>query len=177
MDDICKLCGDPINEEKDFCTYCRLPNVIILGEAAEEANERNIIQHREKILNNISEIGVVLQRYQSIQNEKVVCKEEQCPLFFPNNANKRNIRENVFYGKEISLYYKTKKNEVIKFPKAIELMGLPKYDPKAFFSFEISAKINEQLKLDVFCHVNNGFQDGLKPIDNLKLGETLKGLL
>lgn len=169
----CELCGEPVKDP--ICSYCGFINAKITGKDTEEVAEKAKEKTREERLLNISEIGVVLKRYKSIQGSKVVCDDESYPLFLPERSNTENIegtvrKTAVFYGKKIALYFKTKQNKVIFFDSVLQ--NLPEYS-KNFQSFEISAQINEHLKLDAFCHINGENQDGIKVIDNIKLGSTL----
>ena len=170
----CGVCKEQLSKGQS-CFYCGFFNATSLenDDKVEEVEKKAQQLHREKILNNISEVGVVLQRYQSVQNKKVVCKEENSPLFLPKGSNNENIRENVFYGKNIILYFKTRKNDLIKLP--VELKNLPDYDKETFYSFEISAKINDRLKVDVFYHDKDGNPKKVI-VENLKLGTTLAGI-
>ena len=167
----CRLCGDPIDNETDFCSYCGLPNVIIMGGAALQAFQLKLDQHRVSILNNISELGIVIQRYQSVKDDKVIFKEELYPLFFPNNSKETVEKINVYYGKTATFYFKTKQGKEVRI-KPEQLQNLHEYSD-TFNSFDLSAKINEHLKLDVFFHVKDGNPDGIKTIDNLKLGTSI----
>ena len=172
----CRLDGETIEEGKDFCSYCGLPHVDIIGQAAREKDRNETqVQHRKKILDNIPEVGVVLKRYKGVKDDKVVCDEEYYPLLFPGQSNngktgKTVKKAAVFYGKKIKLYFKTKHNKTVLFSS--ELKNIPEYS-NDFQSFEISANINAKLKLDVFCHVKGENQDGIKSIESLKLGTTL----
>jgi len=170
----CRLCGEPIKGQD--CPYCGFFNATSLvgDDKAEKADKKAQAQHRDEILGNIPEVGVVLKRYKGIQDDKVVCDEEYYPLFPPRQSkNEKTIkRATVFYGKKIKLYFKTKHNKTELFSS--ELKNIPEYS-NDFQSFEISANINAQLKLDVFCHVKGGDQDGIKSIENFKMGTTLVG--
>ena len=168
----CRLCGEPIKGQD--CPYCGFFNATSLAgdDKAEKADKEAQAQHRDKTLGNIPEVGVVLKRYKGVQDDKVVCDEEYYPLLLPGQSKNGKTVKNaaVFYGKKIKLYFKTKKDKTFFFNS--ELKNIPEYS-NDFQSFEISATMNAQLKLDVFCHVKGGNQDGIKCIESLKLGTTL----
>jgi len=166
----CGLCGEPV--EESTCSYCGFINAKIIGEDTEQIAEKAKKEKREVLLRNISEVGIVIWRYRDIQNGKVNCGEEYSPLLSSPSLHKGTITGTsktvtVRNGKDITFYVKTKQNpkgEVLH--EKINIPGNPD-------TFEIGVKINERLKLDVFYHIKDGNPEGIKALENIKLGTTL----
>ena len=168
----CGVCGEPVNDP--ICSYCGFINAKITAEDMKEVVEKAKEKTREDALSNIVEVGIVIWRYRDVQNDKVNCDRESYSLLSSLGLHNGTITGtaktvNVKNGKDITFYLKTNQN-----PKEV-LIQEKLNVPSTHDTFEISVKMNERLKIDVFYYDNDGSSEGIKTLDNIKLGSTLIG--
>ncbi len=157
----CKLCDSSI--EDTYCSYCGFQNIGVIGSSAKKADEEARYELKKELLLNISEIGIVIYRYQSLKDDKPIFKKEFFSLLSsPIEIDKTSKSLSVYNGNKITLYKKCGQKIAELPPKTINISSNKE-------SFDISASINENLKLDLFVKG----ETPEKIFKNIKLGETL----
>jgi len=166
----CDLCGESV--ENFICSYCGFVNAIKMGKETEQVAEEAKENKRKELLSNISEVGIVGWLFKGVKDEKPNLEKKVISLFASPSLNNGTITGtsktvNVNNGKDITFYMKTnQKKEVVLIDEKLNI-------PNSYDTFDISVKINERLKLDVFYHIKDGKPDGTKVLENVKLGKTL----
>jgi len=157
----CRLCEEEIIEYK--CSYCGFENPEVLDN---ELDKKAQDIKRNEILLNIDSVGIVILSYTTIENDKPIFSKEELSLVTSpkmQDGKITGIFESIsishYDGDEIHIYKTVGKLTEELPPQKISVQGE---------LFKLSGKINNNLKLDIYC--NEGSEPILK---NIKLGNTL----
>jgi len=158
----CKLCGEPIANPGIPCPYCGHRIVIALDEPGEQAEEIRLQEHRNKLLDNIAEVGVI-----AYSAKQIFCPLLQRPAI---GATEWLEQRYLIYNSPSvasTLYMKKVDGKQVEFNATLAI-------PAEFGKFQIGAKINNRLKLELYYRKPNTTRSDKEfLIEEIKLGESL----
>jgi len=166
----CSLCFEQMHARSTVCPYCGLLYIDKLVEDSEVAHKRKLAVHRKSLLGKIEEIGLaaLVINASDYNLEKEALNEYFIPLI-----NKKNL----LIDKIIEINYSIKRGSLITFYKKAgdsRTNFTVKINlPQEMELFYIGVKMNEKLKLDVFCRGNLYEKWGHPILEDVRLGDSI----